>query len=192
MPRATTRSHSRIARPNTLFLIAVLTTALPCAARAERNSATQTPESDGSHWGITIWGLSYHTNRNADYDEHNWGLGVRYYRRPQWRWLGKSHDNRLFVEGDALRNSNGGLVLPLSAAAEYRIPGSPDRCKLFAVGALTLAYYRYPAKDRSEFKVGPVPGFAVGCGPIKVNISAVLRRSSSPLAALVASMTILF
>jgi hypothetical protein len=48
-------------------------------------------------WGITIWGLSYHTDRSADYNELNWGLGLRYYSRPEWKWLGTSDDNRVFL-----------------------------------------------------------------------------------------------
>jgi hypothetical protein len=41
-------------------------------------------------------------------------------------------------------------------------------------------------------KFGPVPGVAIGCGHVKANIMAVLRKSSEPLAALTASLTIVF
>jgi hypothetical protein len=37
-----------------------------------------------------------------------------------------------------------------------------------------------------------VPGVAIGCGHVKANVIAVLRKSSEPLAALAASVTILF
>ena len=153
----------------TLLAVAVLVL-LPSRARADYR------------WGISIWGLSYHVDRSVDYNEDNWGLGLRYYLKP----------GRYFVEFDALRNSNRGLVLPLSAGAEFRIAPLPAGCKLFAVAALTAAYYQYPARNVSEVKFGPVPGVTVGCGRVKGNIMAVLRKSSEPLAALTASLTIGF
>jgi len=133
-------------------------------------------------WGVSLWGLSYHVDRSVDYNEDNWGLGLRYYFKP----------DRYFVEVDALRNSNRGLVLPLSAGAEFRVAPLPAGCQLFAVAALTLAYYQYPNRDTSEVKFGPVPGVTIGCGHVKANVIAVLRKSSEPLAALAASVTILF
>ncbi len=133
-------------------------------------------------WGLSIWGVSYHVNRSVDYNEDNLGLGVRYYVKPD-RW---------FLELDALRNSNRGLVVPLSAGAEFRIAPLPAGCRLFAVAALTLAYYQYPNRNTSDIKLGPVPGVAIGCGRVKTNVMAVLRKSSEPLAAVTASVTIMF
>jgi hypothetical protein len=37
-----------------------------------------------------------------------------------------------------------------------------------------------------------VPGVTVGCGHVKANVVAVLRKASEPLAALTASVTIMF
>ena len=133
-------------------------------------------------WGVSLWGLSYHVDRSVDYNEDNWGLGVRYYLKP----------DRFFFELDALRNSNRGLVVPLSAGAEFRIAPLPAGCKLSAVAALALAYYRYPDRNLTEIKFGPVPGVTIGCGRVKTNVIAVLRKSSEPLAALTASVTIMF
>jgi hypothetical protein len=153
----------------TLLVVALLAL-LPSSARAD------------DRWGISLWGLSYHVDRSVDYNEDNWGVGLRYYFKP----------DRFFVELDALRNSNRGLVLPLSAGAELRIAPLPAGCKLFAVAALTAAYYQYPNRNTTDIKVGPVPGVAVGCGRLKGNLMAVLRKSSEPLAALTASLTIVF
>ena len=150
---------------------AALLIAVPAAARA-----------DDQRWGVSIWGLSYHVNRDADYNEDNWGLGGRYYVKP----------NRLFVEVDALRNSNRGLVLPASLGLEFKIAPLPAGCRLSGVGALTVAYYQFTNPDHSVIKYGPVPGVTVGCGRVKVNLIAVLRKSSEPLAALTASLTIMF
>ena len=144
--------------------------------------ARPSPAHAGDRWGLTLWGLSYHVDRSVDYNEGNWGLGVRYYFKP----------DRLFLELDALRNSNRGLVLPLSLGGEFKIAPLPAGCKLFAVAALTAAYYQYPNRNFSEFKFGPVPGATIGCGRVKGNIMAVLRKSSEPLAALTASLTIGF
>lgn len=164
---------------------------LSLASAAVADDSKDEKKEDTSQWGISIWGLSYHPDKHIDYDAVNWGLGVRYYNRPQWRWLGKNPDNRFFLEGDALRNSNSGIVIPFSAGAEYRIGSRPDVCKLFAVVALTLAYYQNSFRHTTDFKYGPVPGIAVGCGPIKVNASIVLS-AHAPLAAVVGSMTIVF
>ena len=133
-------------------------------------------------WGIAIWGLSYHVDRSVDYDEHNWGLGLRYYFKP----------DKFFAEIDALRDSNRGLVVPLSAGAEFPIVPLPVGCKLFAVAALAAAYYQYPNRGTADIKFGPVPGVTIGCGHVKTNIMAVLRKSSEPLAAVTASLTIVF
>jgi hypothetical protein len=159
---------TRLNRLLPLFLLAV---ALPSSALAADD-----------RWGISLWGLSYHVDRSVDYNEDNWGLGLRYYFKP----------DRFFVEVDALRNSNRGLVLPLSAGAELRVAPLPAGCKLFAVAALTAAYYQYPNRNTTDIKVGPVPGVSVGCGHLKGNVMAVLRKSSEPLAALTASLTIVF
>ena len=154
-----------------LLPILLLLLALPTEARAQ-----------GQQWGLDIWGLSYHVDRSVDYDEHNWGLGLRYYFKP----------DKYFVEADALRDSNRGLVVPVALGAEFRIAPLPAGCTLFAVAALTAAYYQYPNRNTADIKIGPVPGVAVGCGRVKANVMAVLRKSSEPLAALTASLTILF
>jgi hypothetical protein len=151
------------------LLVAAVVLALPSAVQA-----------GDERWGVTLWGLSYHVDRSVDYNEDNWGLGLRYYLKPE----------RFFLEVDALRNSNRGLVLPVSAGAEFRIAPLPAECKLFAVGALTVAYYQYPNRNTTDVKFGPVPGVAVGCGRFKGNVMAVLRKSSEPLAAITASLTI--
>jgi hypothetical protein len=153
-----------------LLLAAALVAALPAPARAQ------------GQWGVSIWGLSYHVDRSVDYDELNWGIGLRYYFRP----------DKYFVEADALRDSNRGLVVPLSAGAEFRMAPLPAGCTLFGVAALTAAYYQYGNTNTSVIKFGPVPGVAIGCGHVKTNIMAVLRKSSEPLAALTASVTIVF
>jgi hypothetical protein len=182
----------RQSRQRLICKCALLVLSLLAVAPAAFADDAPAPPRDDRQWGISVWGVSYHLNRGADYNEDNWGLGVRYYGRPHWKLLGKNPDNRIFVEGDALRNSNGGLVLPVSTGVEYRIGKRPAALKVFAVGALTLAYYEYPAKHTSEIKAGPVPGVAVGYGRVKVNVWAVLRKSSSPLAATIGSMTIAF
>jgi hypothetical protein len=154
-----------------LLLLLLIAVGLPASAFA-----------GDQRWGVSIWGLSYHTNRSVDYNEDNWGLGVRYYFKP----------NRLFLEADALRNSNRGLVLPVSLGAEFRVLPLPAGCQLSGVVALTAAYYQYPNQNRTDFKIGPVPGVTIGCGRVKGNVIVVLRKSSEPLAAVTASLTIMF
>jgi hypothetical protein len=172
--------------PVLLTLIVVL----PSAAFAD--DPRQENKGSVDHWGISIWGLSYHVDRSIDYNETNWGLGIRYYARPQWRWLGRDEDNRVFLEADALRNSHGGLAIPLSAGVEYEATTISGRCRLFVVGALTLAYYQNRREDATELKFGPVPGLMISWGHVRTNIMVVLRAKKELLAAITGSMTLVF
>jgi len=132
-------------------------------------------------WGVTIWGVSYHLNDSIDYDQHNWGAGLRYY---VWR--------HVFVEGDALRNSNRGIVLPASIGAELGIGTLFHACDVSAVAALTVAYYQNLRTQSNYIRYGPVPGVSVRCGRIQPSVIAVLSPSHTVLAALVGSLTIRF
>jgi hypothetical protein len=154
------------------WLLAVtLIAAYPATMRAE-----------DERWGLALWGLSYHVDRSVDYNENNLGLGVRYYLKPE-RW---------FVEIDALRDSNRGLVVPASLGLEVTLAPLPAGCKLSGVVAASAAYYQFANTHSSVIKYGPVPGVGIGCGRVKGNIMAVLRKSSEPLAAVTASLTIMF
>jgi hypothetical protein len=123
----------RLAGPAPLVVLLVFSVGVHAA------SADQAADDDAAppprhQWGITLWGLSYHPNHHIDYEDANLGLGVRYYAPPRWGWRGHRGHNSLFVEADALRNSNRGLVVPLSAGAEYRVFPVAPGCSLFAVG----------------------------------------------------------
>ena len=161
------------ARRGLFPLILALVVACPVALFAD---------ADEPRWGIMIWGLSYHADEAVDYSEGNWGLGLRYYAKPR----------RLFLEVDALRNSNRGLVLPATIGAEFGIGTLPGGCRLSAVGAFTVAYYENQHEDTTELKFGPVPGITLGCRHFKVNVLTILKASKAPLAAAVASLTIPF
>src|SRR5262245_28457134 len=156
-----------------LLLVLALIVGLPSAAFAD--------DTQDQRWGLTFWGLSYHVNKSIDYAANNWGLGLRFYPVPR----------HLFVEADALRNSNRGLVVPVSVGAEFGV-GHIGACRLGGIAAFTAAYYENPRKDTAEVKVGPVPGISIGFGHTKTNVVAVLSKSDRPLAAIAASLTILF
>jgi hypothetical protein len=141
-------------------------------------------------WGVSIWGLSYHPNRQINYNENNWGVGLRYSARPHWKWLGQNPENRTFVEGDALRNSHGRLVLPVSGGVEYNVGHMGHACGLFFVAAITVAYYQKPADVPSDIRLGPVTGLTIGCGRIRTNLVAVPSASKTVIAAFVGSITI--
>lgn len=144
------------------------------------------------NWGLSIWGVSYHINRNLDYNEQNWGLGVRHYSRPDWSWLGTSDETRMFFEADGLRNSWRGLVVPVPLGLEYKVASLSNSCSLSMVAAFTVAYYNNPVKEVSNIRYGPVPGVTVGCGHVKSNAAIVLSPSHEILAAIAASWTIVF
>lgn len=132
-------------------------------------------------WGVSVWGLSYHPSSAIDYAEVNLGLGLRYY-----------FTRHVFIEGDAFRDSNRGLVLPVSAGAEIKLISFGESCRLSAVGALTLAYYQNPRTHSDYFKFGPVPGVVFGCSRVQANVVVILSPSSDPIAAIATSLTIRF
>ena len=152
----------------TVALVAMLATIASAQEDGERK------------WGVSIWGVSYHVNRSIDYDEANFGLGVRY-----------AFNRYFFNEVDALRDSNRGLVLPVSVGAEIGF-ASFGPCRIAAVAALTVAYYQNDRTQSDYVKWGPVPGASVTCGRAKTNVIVILSPSHEPVAALAASLTILF
>lgn len=155
-----------------LTLAMAFVAGVACPARAA--------EDPDERWGIAIWGLSYHINRSVDYDEANFGVGLRYY-----------FHRLLFVEGDALRNSNHGIVLPVSAGLDLKFASLGEACSLYAVAAGTVAYYQNHRTERDYVRAGPVPGVTLGCGRVKVNGIIVLQRSHQPFSVIAASLTIL-
>ena len=131
-------------------------------------------------WGISIWGLSYHVDDEIDFDDANVGLGLRYYF------------NRLvFAEVDALRNSNGGLAMPVSVGLDLKVASLGRACNLYAVAAGAVVYYENRRTEREYFRAGPVPGVTLGCGRVKTNAIIVLKPSRQPVSVIVASLTIL-
>ena len=143
---------------------------------------------------LNLWGLSYHPDRTKGYNEQNWGAGVSCYSHPNIPWLlGTGRDNRLVLEGDAMINSWRGLIVPVSIGANYRVKAFAGGCKLYAVAALTAAYYSNPVTNISRVDVGPIPGVSLGCGGIRTNMMFVPSTSSkAPLAVAIASMSIVF
>ena len=155
-----------------LAALAILVTGFSSPARAA--------EDPDKRLGISIWGLSYHIDREIDFDEANVGLGLRYYVT-----------HRVFVEVDALRNSNHGLAVPVSAGLDFRVASLGRACNLSVVAAGTVVYYRNARTGREDLKAGPVPGVTLGCGRVKTNAIVVLRPSHQPVAVIAASLTIM-
>jgi len=137
-------------------------------------------EPPDKRWGISIWGLSYHTDRAIDFDEANVGLGLRYY-----------FNHLAFVEADVLRNSNRGIAVPLSAGLNLKVASLGQACSLYAVAAGTVVYYQNPRTEREYVKAGPVPGLTLGCGRVKTNVILVLQPSYQPVDVIAVSLTIM-
>jgi hypothetical protein len=78
-------------------------------------------EDPDQRWGISIWGLSYHIDHETDFDEANVGLELRYY-----------FNHLVFVEVDGLRNSNGGLAVPVSAGLDFKLASLGQACHVSA------------------------------------------------------------
>jgi hypothetical protein len=175
------------------FVLAAVLLAWPMAAHAQDEAPAGSKNTIGPcrKLGLNVWGVSYHVNRNTDYDEQNWGAGLTCYGRPDLKWLGRDENNRVFFEGDALINSWRGLVFPLSLGVDYTVKNFAA-CRLSFIAALTVAYYQLPDRGISEVRWGPLPGFALGCGHVRTNMILVPNPSKQPLAAVVASMSVLF
>jgi hypothetical protein len=159
----------------------------PMIAGAEQSFTDTLPS-----WGVTVWGASYHFEKDIDYEKLNWGAGLRRYVRPHWKWLGENPQTRILFEGDALRNSNGGLMVAASVGPEVHVASLWGPCRLFGTATVTAAYYENPRTNKDQWKAGPVPGLTVGCGAMKINGFLVVRPSSQPVAALASSITIVF
>ncbi len=144
------------------------------------SSSARAAEDPDQRWGISIWGLSYHVDDEIDFDEANIGLGLRYYLH-----------HRVFIELDALRNSNGGLAVPVSAGLDLKVASLGQACNLYAVVAGTVIYYQNRRTEREYFRAGPVPGVTLGCGRVKTNAIIVLKPSRQPVSVIAASLTIL-
>jgi hypothetical protein len=137
-------------------------------------------EDPDQRWGISIWGLSYHIDDTIDFDEANLGLGLRYY-----------FHRLVFAEVDALRNSNGGLAVPVSAGLDLKVASLGRACNLYAVAAGAVVYYQNRRTGHEYVRAGPVPGVTLGCGPVRTNAIIVLRPSRQPVSVIAASFTIL-
>lgn len=163
---------SGVARKRLLVALTMLVAGLSSPALAA--------EDNERRWGISIWGLSYHIDDAIDFDEANVGLGLRYY-----------FNDRVFIEADALRNSNRGLAVPVSAGLDFKVASLGQACNLYAVAAGTVVYYQNARTEREYVRAGPVPGVTLGCGRVKTNAIIVLRPSRQPVGVIAASLTIL-
>jgi hypothetical protein len=167
-------SVTRLRRPRRTYALAVLIILagwpIPALAAEEQDR----------RWGVSIWGLSYHFDEAIDFEEANFGVGLRYYA-----------SRLVFVEVDALRNSNGGLAVPVTAALDIKVAPLGSACSLYAVAAGTVVYYQNERTGQNYVRAGPVPGVTLGCGRVKTNAMIVFRRARQPVTALVASLTIL-
>ena len=159
-------------RVSILLALAILVTGFSSPALAA--------EDPDKRWGISFWGLSYHIDHEIDFDEANVGLGLRYY-----------FTHLVFLEVDALRNSNRGLAVPVSAGLDLKVASLGRACGLYAVAAGTVVYYQNSRTEREYFRAGPVPGVTLGCGRVKTNAIIVLRPSHQPVSVIAASLTIL-
>jgi hypothetical protein len=144
------------------------------------SSTALAAEDPDKRWGISLWGLSYHIDDEIDFDEANVGLGLRFYV-----------SRLVFVEVDALRNSNRGLAVPVSAGLDLKIASLGQACNLYAVAAGTVIYYQNRRTEREYVRAGPVPGVTLGCGRVKTNAIIVLKPSRQPVSVIAASLTIL-
>jgi hypothetical protein len=144
-------------------------------------------------WGITLWGISYHTPPDDNYNNLNWGLGMRCYTPIRWKWFGNAdHHNRVFIDSDLIRDSHDGVLAPLSIVTEYTLMTFSQNTSLLFDAALTAAYYGFEPPTKSQVRFGPVPEFALKHRNIQTTVTLVPRAQRNPLAVVTGSVTILF
>jgi hypothetical protein len=161
---------ARRGRARGIAALLILLVGWPISARAD--------DEPDHRWGVSLWGLSYHFDEAIDFEEVNVGLGLRYYAT-----------RLVFVQVDALRNSNGGIAVPVTAALDFRLASLGSSCALHAVAAGTVVYYQNERTNQNYVRAGPVPGVTLGCGRVKTNAIVVFRRARQPVTAIVTSIT---
>src|SRR4030095_3039067 len=90
--------------------------------------------------------------------------------RPGWRVLGSRDDAQFFLQLDALVDSHGGFLFPASLGVERHVADLSAACAVFAEGAVTFAYYGHATVNGAQFRWGPVPALALGCGRARINV----------------------
>lgn len=122
------------------------------------NSAT------ASDWGINVYGLSYHWDRETakkyDWDnEFNPGLGVRYQ-------LGSWLKADALVEGGVYRDSGRNTAVYGAAALLWPL----DEAKHFNLGAALTAFHSDTYNKGDPF-IAPLPLFALRFDKLVVNLT---------------------
>ncbi|MCR4334048.1 MAG: hypothetical protein NUV60_03515 [Patescibacteria group bacterium] len=90
-----------------------------------------------NHIAVDFWGLSYHGNRDRNYNEQNWGLGLRAYHG---KW---------FVAADRMKNSSRGQTTAFGVGYEY--PFANVRGYVFSVAAeVARVNYEFPGRGTAH------------------------------------------
>jgi len=117
--------------------------------QAEKRSADESPAAPQreADLGLNIFGLSFHTNRSAGYNEVNPGLGLRYvFSRPSPNWA-------LFGDASFYYDSNREWAKYVALGAHYSL--SPS----WKIGA-AIAYGQSRSYNQGQPFFAPIPGVA--------------------------------
>lgn len=175
-----------------IFALLCLAFLARAATADDGNAAAHDQNGPCREWGLTLWGLSYHTPPDNNYNNLNWGFGMRCYTPIRWKWFGNAdHHNRVFIQSDLIRDSHYGVLVPLSIGTESTLMTFSENTSLLIHAAFTVAYYGFEPPIKSQVRVGPVPEFALKLHNIQANVTLVPRPQKNPLAAVTGSVTIL-
>ena len=118
-----------------------------CAQAVEAEAAADGSEARPGDLGLNVFGLSFHTDRSAGYNEINPGLGLRYvFWRPQPRW-------ELFGDTSIYYDSDRNWAKYVALGTYYRFAGP------WKAGA-AIAYGQSRSYNQGRPFFAPVPGLA--------------------------------
>jgi len=117
---------------------------------------------------------SYHSNRDAEYNERNYGLGFEYGAADRWRAVGGVYDNsyyRTTVYGGAL------YLYPVSQSIKVGVMLGLASGYSHVVGPLAPVALPTIAIEGKQFgaNIGVMPSRGGGIGTVGLQVKAVLR-----------------
>lgn len=116
-------------------------------ARAAVDGSDYASEARPGDLGLNVFGLSFHTDRSAGYNEINPGVGLRYvFWRPRPRW-------ELFGDTSIYYDSDRNWAKYIALGTYYRFAGS------WKAGA-AVAYGQSRSYNQGRPFFAPVPGLA--------------------------------
>jgi len=150
----------------------------PLGAEELVANAVGMAEQRDAHLGLNVFGLSFHTNRDAGYNEINPGVGLRYeVWRPAAHWS-------VFGDASVYYDSSREWAKYVGVGAYYSLTSS------WKIGA-TIVYAQSESYNRGKPFFAAVPGLAVEYRRVVFNVVLLpSERAASKVTGLALFLTI--